>query len=274
IPAKPRRQDATWMRARLAASPARAGRTKPAITSELTAAQPTGPNGPGRPSARRGTRAQMRERLVGSLEDALDLFVGQRPDLTVPGPPAQVLAQPRPAEDVDLPDRGHVPRDARPVYRHRRTDADRLAGHAVEQVGRLLCLPLGVLEPVLLAERTVPQLGALLRPHGQPLVPVLRVDGEDAGWPDDQVVDLVLALRDGPGVHGTVARAAEFVQLPAGPPLRGGQPDLPGVALAGPVDGVGDDRDDGERQPELPRHQDQERHQDDDRDDGPQLPDP
>ena len=75
-------------------------------------------------------------------------------------------------------------------------------------------------------------------------------------------------------MHGSVACAAEFVQLPAGPPLRGGQPDLPGVALAGPVDGVGDDRDDGECQPELPRHQDRERHQDDDRDDDPQLPDP
>src|SRR6266487_1967915 len=90
IPAKPQRQDATWMRARLAASPARAGRTKPAITSE-----PTGPNGPGSPpSARRRARAEMvRERLVGGLEDAFDLLVCQRPNLTLPGPPAQVLAQ-------------------------------------------------------------------------------------------------------------------------------------------------------------------------------------
>src|SRR6185312_163030 len=59
-----------------------------------------GPNGPPRPSARRGTRAEMmRKRLVGDLEDALDLLVGERPDLALPGPPAQVLTQPRAAED-------------------------------------------------------------------------------------------------------------------------------------------------------------------------------
>ena len=75
-------------------------------------------------------------------------------------------------------------------------------------------------------------------------------------------------------MHGEVARAAELGQLPAGPPLRGGQPDLAGVILAGPVDRVGDDRDDGERQPQLPGHQVPEHAQDDDRDENPQFPDP
>src|SRR5690348_5694691 len=158
IPANPHRQDATCTRARPAASPARAGRTKPAVTSELTTAQPTGPNGPeSPPSARRGTRAEMmRECLVGGLEDTLDLLVGQRPDLALPGPPAQVLTQPMAAEDVDLPDGGHVPRDPRPVHRHRRADDDRLADRAGQQLGGPLGLPPGGLQPVLLAERPVP----------------------------------------------------------------------------------------------------------------------
>src|SRR6185295_2246689 len=133
-----------------------------------------GPNGPPRPSCCRGTHAEMmRERLVGGLEDALDLLVGQRPDLALPGPPAQVLTQPRAAEDVDLPDGGYVPRDPRPVHRHRRADDDWLADRAGEQVAGPLGLPLGVLQAVLLAARPVPQLLAALGPHGQPLVPVL-----------------------------------------------------------------------------------------------------
>ena len=58
-------------------------------------------------------------------------------------------------------------------------------------------------------------------------------------------------------VHGAVARALQLGQLPAGLPLRAGHPApcRAAVASPGPVDGVGDGGDDGERQPEPPGDQ-------------------
>src|SRR5580700_10991673 len=142
------------------------------------------------------TPVRVRERHPRGLEDPLRLAVAQQPHVAFPCPAPQVLAQPRPAEDVDIPDRRHVPGDLRPVDRHRGTHADRAAGGAGQQLGGPFGLPAGVLEPVLHAVRAVPQLPAVPRPHHQPLVPGFGVDGEHPRGAHHQVVDLVLAVRD------------------------------------------------------------------------------
>src|ERR1700744_2333020 len=163
-----------------------------------------------------GTRRQMRERVAGGLVDALDVLLAEPSHARFPALAPQVLAQPRPAEDIDVPDGDHVPRDFGSVDGHGRAHHHRLPHPAGQHVGGALRLPHGVIEPLLLAERPVPQLPVILHPHDQPLVPALGVDREHPGRPDHQGVDLVLAARDEGGVHRAVPGAAELGQLPAG----------------------------------------------------------
>ena len=210
------------------------------------------------------------------LFDALDLG-GAEPQVTAPDPAAQVLAQPRAAEHVDVPDGGHVPGDLRPVHGHRRPDRDAAAQLAGQQPGRLVCLPLRVREPVPHVVRPVPQLAVAARPHRQPPVPVLGVDGEHARRADHQVVDLLDAVRDGQAVHGPVALAFQAGQLPRRALLGPGQPDSRRAAERGPgpVDGVGDGGEHGQGQPPPPVVQQEPGDQpDDDRDDRAPLPGP
>src|SRR3984957_6283928 len=194
------------------------------------------------------------ERRVRGLVDALDLARVERVVVTPPGPAAQVAAQPLAAEHVDVPDLGHVPGDLRPVHGHRRAHRDRAAQLRGQQRSGLAGLPVRVLEPVLHAVRPVPQLPVVAGPHRHPLVPVLGVDGEHARRADHQVVDLLLAVRDGQDVHGPVALTVQAGQLARGVLLGLGQPD-PRRALEHrprPDDGVGDRGQHGEGQPQAP----------------------
>ena len=88
--------------------------------------------------------------------------------------------------------------------------------------GRPGRLPAGLVEAFLLAERAVVELAVRLHTHGQPFIPFLGVHGVYAGGPDDQVIDLSVAVGNRAGVQGAEAVAFEFFKLDFGATLRGG----------------------------------------------------
>src|ERR1700722_4400213 len=105
-------------------------------------------------SAYRGDRPRRRDvrQLPGRrVVDRADFLTGElRRAVALPGAPPEVLAQRRPAEHVDVPDRGDVPWDPRPVDGERRPDRDPGPGRRREDLAGLPRLPPRVLEPFLL----------------------------------------------------------------------------------------------------------------------------
>src|ERR1700729_2567848 len=173
----------------------------------------------GRPR-RRDVRQHPRRRVI----DRADLLAGElrRCAVALPGAPPEVLAQRGPAEHVDVPDRGDVPRDPRPVDGERRPDRDLGPERGREDLAGLSRLPRGVLEPILLGLGTAIEPLAIQGPDRDLGIPLLRVDRVDAGRADDEVVDELPAVRDGPGVEGEVPVPPHPLQLTAGPLLGAG----------------------------------------------------
>src|SRR3984885_2609509 len=180
----------------------------------------------------RPRRRDVRQHPGGRVVDRADFLAGElRRAVALPGAPPEVLAQRRPAEHVDVPDRGDVPRDPRPVDGERRPDRDLGPERGREDLAGLSRLPRSVLEPILLGLGTSIEPLAIQGPDRDLGIPLLRVDRVDAGRADDEVVDELPAVRDGPGVEREVPVAPHPLQLPAGAPL--------GTGLARPVLVVG-----------------------------------
>src|ERR1700753_3396847 len=185
-----------------------------------------------------------RSALIGIVErelpgrgrvDLLDLVLAQLGPVLEQGVAAQVFLQPVAVEHVHLADGGPVPGPLAHVDAVPRVASEPLAG--------LPGLPPGVLQAVLLAERPVPELAGVARPDREFLLPGLGVDGVGPGRPDHEVVDLLLAARDGARGQDPVAGPLHPAQLPLGAPLSSGQPDTGGRHRGGgprPVDHVGD----------------------------------
>src|SRR3984885_4376227 len=171
----------------------------------------------------RPRRRDVRQHPGGRVVDRADFLAGElRRAVALPGAPPEVLAQRRPAEHVDVPDRGDVPRDPRPVDGERRPDRD--LGPERGRGGRagLSRPPRGVLEPILLGLGTAIEPLAIQGPDRDLGIPLLRVDRLNAGRADDEGVDELPAVRDGPGVEGEVPVPPHPLQLTAGPLLGAG----------------------------------------------------
>src|ERR1700722_2178656 len=199
---------------------------------------------------RRDVRQHPRRRVV----DRADFLAGELGALTLPGASPKVLAQRRPAEHVDVPDRGDVPRDPRPVDGERGPDRDLGPERGREDLARLPRLPSGVLEPLLLGLGTAVEPLAVQGADRYLGVPFLRVDRVHAGRADDEVVDGLSAVGDGPGVEGEVPVAPQPLQLPPGALLGAG---LAGAVLVvgrvpRSVEGVDDPGQNGQREADHP----------------------
>src|SRR5271165_4684792 len=221
-------------------------------------------------------RGHVRKHLARGVVDRLHLFPGQLRQALRPAPLPQVLSEGRPAEHVDVPDRGDVPRHLRPVDGHRGADDDLGADRRGQQLAGLLRLPASVLETLLLAVRAMPELLAVAGADRHVLVPLLGVDRVDPGRADHQVVDDFPAVRDGPRVQRQVPGAPHLVELPPRPPL-GARLAPAGRDVRGgarPVDRVDDAREDREGQADRPVGDDREHHADDDHDERAPAPQP
>src|SRR5580692_4998976 len=137
----------------------------------------------GRPR-RRDVRQLPGRRVV----DRADFLTGElRRAVALPGAPPEVLAQRGPAEHVDVPDRGDVPRDPRAVDGERRRDRDLGPERGREDLAGLPRLPDGMLEPLLLGLGTAVEPLAVEGADRDLGIPLLRVDRVDAGRADDEV---------------------------------------------------------------------------------------
>src|SRR6516164_8080983 len=232
----------------------------------------------GRSAYRRGgpCRGNVGQHLGRLVMELLHLVPGQLRRALHLAPLLQVLAERGPAEHVDIPDGGDVPRHLRAVDGHRGPNGDLLAGRRRQQLAGLPRLPGCVLEALLLAVWPVPELLAVPGADRHVLVPLLGVDRVDPGRADDQVVDDLAAVRDGPRAQRQVPGTPHLGQLPRGTPLRArlapAGRDVHGGAR--PVDGVGDAGQDRERQADRPVGDDREDHPDGDHDDRAPPPHP
>src|ERR1700722_4930066 len=203
----------------------------------------------------RPRRRDVRQHPGRRVVDRADFLAGELgPSLALPGASPEVLAQRRPAEHVDVPDRGDVPRDPRPVDGERGLDRDLRPERGREDLARLPGLPGGVFKPLLLGLGTAVEPLAVQGADRYLGVPFLRVDRVHAGRADHEVVDHLAAVGDRPGVEGEVAVAPHPLQLLAGALLGAG---LAGAVLVvgrvpRSVEGVDDPGQNGQREADHP----------------------
>src|SRR5487761_90324 len=188
----------------LATPVARSSARAPAMFRPCVTSAAASPNSPHKQlmgsSAYRGIsprrRANVRQHPRCRVVDRSNFLAGEPGHAVLhPAAPLEVLAQRRPGEHVDIPDRGDVPRDLRPVDGERGPDHDLGAERTGQDLAGLCRLPHRVLEPVLLRLGAVVQLLAVPRPDRELRIPLLRVDRVDPGRPHDQVVDELAAVR-------------------------------------------------------------------------------
>src|ERR1700679_4243442 len=99
----------------------------------------------------RPRRRDVRQHPGRRVIDRADLLAGElRRAVALPGASPEVLAQRGPAEHVDVPDRGDVPRDPRAVDGQSRADRDLGPERGREDLAGLSRLPDGMFEPLLL----------------------------------------------------------------------------------------------------------------------------